>query len=439
MTMAKPNLTNLQNASQEISKSKGPKEKIDALTSAFQLFSQETSRLEKAYEAIQNQFKIVSSELEESNHRLHEKVFQLDVVTRYLHSILANISQGLLFVDFSGIVTTYNLAAQEILEKDHLDVLFSNFWEYFNDDIFGFSMREALDKQVSPPTSFANFTTAGGIHKELEINTNFILDRTAKSNADSDIQNVQGVIVLIRDFTEMHHLQMLANRNDRLKELGEMAAMVAHEIRNPLGGIKGFASLLQRDLKSQPELEQMAGYIVEGTDNLNRLVTNVLNYSRPIIPNIELTDMVAIIQDLRQLVLADHGLEPSIQFNIDSALPTLFVPVDSQFIQSAFLNLIVNAIQAMPHGGVLNITLMEEKKMGVIKVSDTGVGISADNLEKIFSPFFTTKPQGNGFGLSEVHKVIQAHGGTIDVHSTLGKGTEFIIKFPLKAYQAKHG
>ncbi len=87
----------------------------------------------------------------------------------------------------------------------------------------------------------------------------------------------------MRDITEVHRLKLIADRNDRLKELGEMAAMVAHEIRNPLGGIKGFASLLKRDLASQPELQQMASYIVEGTDALNRLVTNVLNYARPYI------------------------------------------------------------------------------------------------------------------------------------------------------------
>ena len=223
------------------------------------------------------------------------------------------------------------------------------------------------------------------------------------------------------------------------KELGEMAAMVAHEIRNPLGGIKGFASLLQRDLKNDPELEQMAGYIVEGTDNLNRLVTNVLNYSRPIVPNIESTDLVALVKDLRQLISADHAVDPSVEIIIETAKPVLYAPIDPQFIQSAFLNLIVNAIQAMPQGGILKIILDEENGAAVLKVSDTGVGIQEDNLEKIFSPFFTTKPQGNGFGLSEVHKVIQAHGGTIDVQSAIGKGTQFTIRLPFKSLYCTPG
>lgn len=428
----KPEFTHLQQAAHAISKSKTPQEKIDALTKAFQLFSKETNSLEVAYEALENQFKIVSLELEKSNRQLQHKVFQLDVVTRYLHSILTNISQGILFVDLSGIVTTYNPAAEEMLEADHLDVLFNQFWEHFKDDLFGFSMREALSSKKAPSYIFINILSANDVQKELEVSTRFILDQKGKTSEEEEEQNVQGIIIIIRDFTEMRHLQRLANRNDRLKELGEMAAMVAHEIRNPLGGIKGFASLLQRDLKNQPELEQMASYIVEGTDNLNRLVTNVLNYSRPITPNIESADLVSLIKDLKQLILADHTIDPSIEIVIETSLSALFAPIDSQFIQSAFLNLMVNAIQAMPHGGLLKVIIEAEEGMAIVKISDTGIGIPEDNIEKIFSPFFTTKPQGNGFGLSEVHKVIQAHGGTIDVQSALGKGTEFKIKLPLK-------
>lgn len=432
MTSIKPSLTNLQKASQEISKSKTPQERIEALTKAFELFSLETHNLEVAYDALQKQFKTVSLELEKSNQQLHNKVFQLDVVTRYLHSILTNISQGIVFVDLSGIITTYNPAAEAILGVDHAAALFSNFWKHFNDGLFGFSMREALSALKSPSSTFINTVTVKGVAKELEINVNFILNRENIDKAKSNEQNVQGIIVIIRDFTEIRRLQMLASRHDRLKELGEMAAKVAHEIRNPLGGIKGFASLLQRDLKNQPELEQMAAYIVEGTDHLNHLVTNVLNYSRPIIPTFEPADLVVLTEDLRQLILADDMLSPAVKILIETTQPSIFAQVDSQFIQSAFLNLMVNAVQAMPEGGILKIALEKNEEWAIVQFADTGIGISQENLEKIFSPFFTTKPQGNGFGLSEVHKVIQAHGGTIDVMSTLGKGTEFTVKLPLK-------
>lgn len=425
-------LSKLQKAAQEISTFATAQEKIDGLTKAFELFSQETHTLELAYEALLKQFQTVSLELDHSNLQLSNKVFQLDVVTRYLHSILTHISQGILFIDLNGVITTYNPSAEAILGVDHLDILFSLYADHFKDDLFGFSMKNALLSLKAPSSAFVNILTVHGEAKEIEVNVNFIINKEKNKQEDSIEQNVQGLILIIRDFTEIRRLQMLANRHDRLKELGEMAAMVAHEIRNPLGGIKGFASLLRRDLKNQPELEQMAGYIVEGTDHLNHLVTNILNYTRPVVPTPEPTDLISLTKDLRQLVAADNLTSPFTEILIQSPHSQLIAMVDPQFIQSAFLNLIVNAIQAMPDQGTLHISLTEEGKWAVIVFTDTGIGISKENLEKIFSPFFTTKAEGNGFGLSEVHKVIQAHSGLIEVRSSIGEGTQFTIKLPLQ-------
>lgn len=430
-----PHVNELKKLSKKISQCDTQQKKIDELSKAFTLFSEQTHRLEKAYDGMEKQFKAVSSELEKLNTRLSQKISQFDSVMRYLHNILTNMSQGILFIDQHGIVTTYNPISEKILGIDHLDVLFNKFWEHFKDDFFGFSMKEALLNQRAPPTLFIPITTPNGSKKELEINVSFIANSGKKPIEDENLLdeiNLKGIIVLIRDITEMRRLQVLNNRNERLKELGEMAAMVAHEIRNPLGGIKGFAALLQRDLKNQPELKQMAGYIVEGTEHLNRLVTNILNYAHPVMPNFTSTDLVILMQDIRQLVLADSNFNSGIEIIVETKQPSLRTFVDPQFIQSAFLNLIINAIQAMPKGGVIKIVLDSDGQMAIIKVSDTGIGIPPDNLEKIFLPFFTTSPNGSGFGLAEVNKVIQAHGGLIDVQSVVEKGTEFTIKLPIK-------
>jgi signal transduction histidine kinase len=216
-----------------------------------------------------------------------------------------------------------------------------------------------------------------------------------------------------------------------LKELGEMAAMVAHEIRNPLGGIKGFASLLERDLKQQPELAKMAGYIIEGTDTLNRLVNTILNYSRPIQPRLETTDLVALMHELVEHIQADPSFNPNIHIHIHAKKQPVAAPVDPAILKSAILNLLVNSIQAMPQGGQINLNVGKEKGDAIIQVTDTGTGIPEENMEKLFSPFFTTRSDGNGFGLAEVHKVVQAHAGTIEAISALGKGTTFTLKLPL--------
>lgn len=433
--MRKTNLSHLQKAANEVTKSASPEEKVKSLTKAFELFSKETTRLEVAYRELSDQFRQVKSDLEESNEQLHSKVVRLDYLTHYLHSILTHINQGILFVDLEGVVTTYNHAAEEILEHDHLDILFNSFWAYFEDSYFGFSIKQALMTKKSPPVSFVTITLPSGQERELEVQSKFILQEKSESVTDSagnPIESIQGIIILLRDLTEIRRLQIQANRNDRMKELGEMAAMVAHEIRNPLGGIKGFATLLQRDLIETPQLQQMAGYIVEGTDNLNRLVSNVLNYARPVKPNFEAIDLVKLLEELLHHLQADSIVKSGIKISFKSSIKKIIVQADAQLLKSALLNMVVNSIQAMPDGGKITLGLEQHKDKCTIIVTDTGCGIPPEHIEKIFSPFFTTKQQGNGLGLSEVHKVILAHGGVIEVSSEVGKGSEFRIHLPFK-------
>lgn len=176
----------------------------------------------------------------------------------------------------------------------------------------------------------------------------------------------------------------------------------------------------------------MATYIVEGTNNLNRLVTDVLNYSRPIQLKFEKTDLIPLIEEIRQHVLIDADISTKIQITIKSKIKSLIISLDSQLIKSVLLNLIVNAIQAMPEGGNIVVEVNKNENFALIDVSDTGMGIQTENIEKIYSPFYTTKPHGHGFGLSEVYKIIQGHQGSIEVQSTVNKGTTFMLKLPLR-------
>lgn len=411
-------LSQLQEVAQGMSACRTPEEKIATLLEAFELFSKETSRLEGAYRSLQQQFRSVNVELEETNRALNAKVLELDVTTNYLQSILQNMSQGILFVGTTGTITTYNPAAERMLHHPVDSVLWLPYQDTFSDTFFGFSMKDALATSTVPATTYV--TTESG--RELAVAA------TASSHADA---SAQGLILLIRDITELRHLQTIASRSDRMKELGEMAASVAHEIRNPLGGIKGFASLLVRDLADREELKQMAEYIVEGTITLDRLVTDVLNYSRPVQMQLETTDVGEVLEGVCAFAEADRSLGDAVKLEL-SCTDTVEVALDQHMFRSAILNLLVNGAQAMPDGGTITISLRKEARQAVVTVSDTGIGIAADNLEDVFSPFFTTKPEGNGFGLSEVHKVVQAHAGTIDVTSEVGTGTTFTIALPLK-------
>ncbi len=231
--------------------------------------------------------------------------------------------------------------------------------------------------------------------------------------------------------TEMQRLQKQALLADRMKELGEMAASVAHEIRNPLGGIQGYASLLYRDLAELPAKQKMVEPILEGAKALSRLVERVLDYSKPLEMHLVSTDLGAFVQEVIHLIQVDPCLPPNIEIEKDLLEKPLFVPLDGALMRSALLNLLYNAIQAMPSGGTLSLAISKTKDRAQIAISDTGVGILPEHLEKIFSPFFTTKEKGTGLGLSETYKIVQLHFGTLEVRSAPGKGSTFTLHLPL--------
>ncbi|MFQ5729348.1 MAG: two-component sensor histidine kinase, partial [Waddliaceae bacterium] len=205
-----------------------------------------SERLEVAYTSLKNRYKGLNMELEETNVKLVNKISELDLLTQYLDNILSNISQGLIVINDEGEVTTYNTAAEHILRVPGKKVLFHKFWDSFSDNYLGFSLQEVLKEKKCPGTLVTKIEPIHSNPLDLEVDTNFLTSFSAAETdemlLDNTTQSMQGLIILVRDVTEYRKLEVLAQRKSRMNELGEMASMVAHEIRNPLGGIKGFAS-----------------------------------------------------------------------------------------------------------------------------------------------------------------------------------------------------
>lgn len=410
--------TELEKTALAALKSTDVREGIRHLSKAFSLFSKETTKLKTAYQKLEEEFYEINCKLEKKNLELKEKNKQLKGVSGYLNNILSNISQGILFIDLSGVITTYNESAGKILEKNPKDLLFKRFWNHFPDKFFGFSMKDALDFGLSKRIHYLNREK-----KEIEVLASFVFEGPKLH---------QGIAIVLRDITEIQRLSDLASRCDRMRELGEMAATVAHEIRNPLGGIRGYATLLHRDLKNDPAAQEMTGHIIEGTKSLERLVSTILHYTRPLSPNIELVDLIDLIHSLKNSLLVDTSFSKKIKIELHLSESKYLIPIDRQLVNSAFLNLLVNAYQAMGETGTITISMIKQDHGCLINISDTGKGINDQDLKHIFSPFFTTKQKGNGLGLSETHKIIQAHFGNMEVHSKLGSGTSFTIFLPIK-------
>jgi signal transduction histidine kinase len=217
---------------------------------------------------------------------------------------------------------------------------------------------------------------------------------------------------------------------ERLSSLGELTAGVAHELRNPLAGIKINTQILSRKT-DLPEMERrILGSTQEGIEKIQKIVDDMLHFAKPKAAHFKEEEINEVVEE--SLTILQTKLKKgniSSVFVKGEGLPKVWV--DAHQIQQVLLNLFLNAIQAMEKGGVLRICTFLEDEGGVgIEVKDTGVGIPQGNLKRIFDPFFTTKSEGTGLGLSISLKILETHGATIDVTSEEGKGSAFTVHLP---------
>ncbi|MGD9240454.1 MAG: ATP-binding protein, partial [Desulfobacterales bacterium] len=225
--------------------------------------------------------------------------------------------------------------------------------------------------------------------------------------------------------------------------MGEMAVRIAHEIRNPLGSIELFSTMLKDDLKDFEELKVLAEHISSGVKSINNIVSNLLLFIRPDQqPDRQVLDVQEALKD--SLFFAGHLLDAQNIIKVETALADhpLEIRGDLELLKQVFLNLILNAIQAMSKGGQLRISTrkvirQDDTQWAEIRLSDTGCGIATADLSKIFDPFYTTRNKGTGLGLTIAHNITKMHGGSIDITSCEGDGTECIVALPLRENKKK--
>jgi two-component system, NtrC family, sensor histidine kinase HydH len=247
-------------------------------------------------------------------------------------------------------------------------------------------------------------------------------EKTAQ-NLDLSYQALKEQARLILTFEE----QLL--RASQLSALGELAAGLAHEIRNPLGSIRGTAEIVRDPTTPLTQRDEFAAILIQEVDRLNQVVTNFLNFARPAPAGKNRYDLNRLLEELVEFTAAEcqrNRVEVSLRF---AELPLM--PMDSDQLRQVFLNLILNAVQAMPDGGSLELATQRQEAALLVAVSDSGPGISPAILPKIFNPFFTTRPTGNGLGLAISQRIVQAHGGQIEVDSH-ELGTTFRVLLPLQ-------
>lgn len=349
-------------------------------------------------------------------------------IESYNENILRSVTSGVITFNEDSVVTTFNEAAGRILRMERETVIGKTCAEIFG---FGSKIKRLLDRahgtgEIITREQF-ELEQPDGRRIWVGVSTSLLKDRA---------ERLIGTTFVFTDLTEVRELQARVELRERMTVLGEMSAGIAHEFRNFMGTLLGAAKLIARQVKPTDSAQESLETIFHVISDMDHLITQFLNFSKK-------TDL-----DLRPVVLADwlrrvveqvcaqsaaqsHGVEVRCLANIAT------VSMDEILMRQALSNLVQNAVEAMPHGGQLQVVTTVVPSHGnrreiELQVSDTGVGIPSDRLDKIFLPFYTTKTKGTGLGLALVHKIILLHNGRIQVESQEGKGTTFRVLLPLE-------
>ena len=344
----------------------------------------------------------------------------LSQVRAFSDTLVENMPTGLIALDAAKTVARVNPVAESIL---HLP----------GDRLLGRAAALVLPKELGGQVE--RLATEGPV-VDREIDCTLTDGRRIPLSLSGGIlrdedRNPGGWVLLFKDLSEVHALRQEIARNQRLAAVGRLAAGVAHEIRNPLSSIKGFATYFKERYRTVPEDEQIAETMIQEVDRLNRVITQMLEFARPVNISTKRESVRQVVAQSIRLVAADaekHAVALDARFS-----PQVHAArIDSDRLRQVLLNLYLNSMEAMEAGGRLTVSVEPDAEPGHFRivVTDTGVGIPEKDLAQVFDPYFTTKPAGTGLGLAIVHNIIEALGGEAGIRSEVGRGTSVTLRLP---------
>ena len=363
---------------------------------------------------------------------MQESVENARKLRNYTEHLLRSLGVAILSTNQGGVLTHYNPSAERILALPgkeirgiHLDQLIQKL------DISSIEkdqLNQLLKNALRSRSPMQRHRLVIHPHHRPVMTIYLVLSPLSFNQLDSG-----GMVIIIEDITQEAGLEAEIDRIRRLADIGQLAAKMAHEVRNSLSPIRAGAQIVRREQISHNLSTEWPDIILAEVDSLTRLTTDLLEFARPIPLNplpINVNDF--LLSAIIRLKAALEEKSISISWELAPALPP--IPCDSVLLQQAVRNLILNAIQAMEEGGKLSLRtrLQAAQQKIIIEIEDNGEGISEENLERVFQPFVTTRPKGTGLGLPIVLKIVHQHGGEIEVTSRVGKGTNFHIILPME-------
>jgi two-component system sensor histidine kinase HydH len=343
----------------------------------------------------------------------------LSRIKAFSDNLVENMPIGLAAFDGSGALTAFNQTAEsilgqraeEVLGKQAGEILPGNCREIFLEVT---AERRMIEREI-------DCTIAEGRTLQLEV---------IATTLEEDDGVFLGYVILFRDMTEVRRLQQEVTRNRRLASLGSIAAGVAHEIRNPLSSLKGFATYFRERFQENPPDRETAEVMIREVDRLNRVINQLLEFARPLTMTFVPTSVQSLIRHTLKTV-EGQARDKGIAIETDLSPEIGEIPIDADRISQVLMNLALNAIAAMETGGTLRVALARQDERSIrISIVDTGAGIRKEDLSRVFDPYFTTKPAGTGLGLPIVEKIVEAHGGKILLASEPGEGTTATVILP---------
>ncbi len=438
---------------------------VALLNKAFSSFNAASASLVKYYRGLEERIKELDLELEVKNRELISSLLERDEIKNYLGSILQSLNVGVVMMDMSGKITIFNKAAETITGSKLPDVIGRRLNDIFTSFYRPGSPTKSRPKEAYHPISRTNLkdrserrsvhseeagNPAKRFYKKLGQHQSEISwirkdgERLVLSLHLSDVTDFQGnpvgSVLLINDITEVRRFREQAERNSRLTAMGEMSVRIAHDLRNPLGSIELFASILKKEINGDRDKADLLDHISLGIKSMDRLISNLLFFTRPQKPVFRKTNINKVVED--SILFSSHLINGNnIEVNKNLLTNGMEIFCDEELMKQVLLNMILNAVQAMPEGGKLSIVLERRDDKGEIRLSvaDTGGGIRREYMDKIFDPFFTTRERGTGLGLAIVHNIVQAHEGTIEVESYPNRGSRFTIRIPSARRQRIYG
>ena len=391
-----------------------------ALAAAFASFNQTAGALETTYTNLQAEVGRLRHELESKNRSLAQSLEENQRMRTYLASIVEGLPCGVLVFDSEMNLRMINPAASRLLDAGNEE----------------FSAPETSVPRLLGPL-LAALPKEDFSHEQEWVVESPRAERTigvtracirAKGPGDDSI-------LILRDLTEAKQLEREREVSRRTQALAEVATLLAHEIRNPLGSLELFAGLLADALANQSDLQPWINHVQAGLRSLAATVNNVLHFHSQ--PSVQLrpVDLLRLVGETVEFL---HPLARQKEMQIEWRAPAASVSIfaDPSRLQQAFFNLALNALRAMKPGGILSVSVCRRDdgsgSTAVLAFADQGAGIRAENLAKVFEPGFTTQCGSPGLGLAVTRKVVEQHGGSIYVESREGQGTTFTLVLPIR-------